>query len=206
MKRKSVTVMSAYIILALLIGCGVNEEAETESQDIASVTEIQETEEGTKQETQPQSEEMQEPEDVADPQETEMQELEIEETTDWSQVGIVDGIGTVYNGKTIKLVRPDESYSCIRETYEFEDPADFLQFVEADISYHDMNIRVWVPEHMECRMSLSGNYELEKISDFNEYGKYFNLVVDGNCIAQFDVEGTSHETPIEDCEVYSFML
>ena len=31
MKRKSVTVMSAYIILALLIGCGVNEEAETES-------------------------------------------------------------------------------------------------------------------------------------------------------------------------------
>ena len=49
MKRKSVTVMSAYIIFALLIGCGVNEEAETESQDIASVTEIQETEKGTKQ-------------------------------------------------------------------------------------------------------------------------------------------------------------
>lgn len=207
MKRKLVSVISACIIsLALLIGCGVNEGTETENQDIAAAEDIQETEEVTEQEMQPQSENIQEPENVSETRETEMQEPEIEETTDWSQVGIVDEIGTVYNGETIKLVRPDESYSCIRESYEFENPADFLQFVETDISYHDVNIRVWPPEHMECRMSLSGDYELEKILDFNEFGKSYNLIVDGKCIAQFDVEGTSAETPIEDCEVYCFLL
>ena len=62
-------------------------------------------------------------------QEEETQAISQEDTY-WEQVGIHDGIGTVYNGETVKLVHSGENASCINAGYEFEETAGFLQFAE----------------------------------------------------------------------------
>lgn len=184
--KKQLIAVGILSVCLFASGCGsnaVNEETKTEDTVIVQETETQEVE----------------------TQEEETQAISQEDTY-WEQVGIHDGIGTVYNGETVKLVHSGENASCINAGYEFEETAGFLQFAEINCSYSGADVRLWVKEKRECRIVLSGNYELEEIGTFNDYGKCYNLVINGKCVAWFEVEGDSGETALEDCKVYSFVL
>lgn len=189
--KKQLIAVGILSVCLFASGCGsnaVNEETKTEDTVIVQETEMQETE----------------------TQEVEMQEVETQainqEDINWEQVGIHDGIGTVYNGETVELVRPDESYLCKEASYEFEEPADFLQFAEINISYNGADIRLWVKENRKPRIELSGNFELEELYTFNDYGKGYNLNVDGQCILWFETDCDSASTELEDCDIYAFVL
>lgn len=115
----------------------------------------------------------------------------------WDKVGIVDGIGTVYNGETVEM---DD----LSATYEFEKYGDYLQFVEAEISYKNANIKLWAQEYRKGRISISGDYELEKIQNPNTSAIYYNINVDGKSIAQINLSEYNEGDPVENCELNRF--
>lgn len=185
MKRKLIATLLCLAISASMVACGSNNNS-TEQTEVDNNVDVGE--------------------------ETESTELtDADADTPWGKVGIVDGIGTVYNGETVELKAEEIAQGITTDSkyayYEFEEIADFLQFVNADISYQGANVKVWLLEHRKDRVSLSGNYELKETSRYNDgYGRCYDLIVDGNCIVKFDVEGESQDTPLEDCELGSFWL
>ena len=190
MKRKQLLIVGMLGICLLTSACGAKEQTETASQE---VTEVHET---------------QEPEKVEETQKTEVQETENEEEdgTFWSEVGIKDGIGTIYNGDTIELVKPDENSNYKTASYTFQTPADFAPLAEAEISYAGADLKLYALEDKKPRIELSGDYELEVTSNFNDYGKYYDVIANGTRFAVLGVEGESEDTPIEECEVYTVQV
>lgn len=135
-----------------------------------------------------------------------IEQSETEEPTFWGEVGIKDGIGTVYNGDTIELIKKDEGYNGIVGTYEFEKTEGFLQFAEINHNYKGVDVRLWVKEKGKARIELSGEYELEELYQFNDYGKGYNLIVDGKCILWFETDCDNASTLMEDCDIYAFQV
>lgn len=194
--KKKTEILILGLAVALSVGACGNKDNSIEPTETTKATAVV-------QETEKQNYETEE----VETQETETQIEETEEVSLWEQVGIKDGIGTVYNGETVELVRHGENACCIYAGYEFEEPTDFEQFANVDICYQDVDIKLQVEESRNCKILLSGNYELEEIGSFNnECGKYYNLMVNGSCIAWIDVEGDSPETALENCKVNGFTL
>lgn len=117
----------------------------------------------------------------------------------WDKVGIVDGTGNVYNGETVEM---DDSSAM----YEFEEYGDYLQFVETEISYKNVNIKLWAQEYRKERISISGDYELEKIQNPNTSAISYNINVDGKSIAQINLSEYNEGDPVENCELNRFEL
>lgn len=194
--KKKIAILILGLTVALFVGACGNKDNSTEPTETTKDTAV--VQENNKQ-------------DCETEQETETQEVETQETSEennyWEQVGISDEIGTVYNGEKVELVRHGENACCIYAGYEFEESADFEQFANVDICYQDVDIKLQVEESRNCKILLSGNYELEELGSFNnECGKYYNLMVNGSCIAWIDVEGDSPETALENCKVNGFTL
>ncbi len=138
--------------------------------------------------------------------ETESVEADMEDTLFWEETGIKDGIATVYNGNTVELVRYGENSSCISGSYEFEKTEGFLQFAEINLSYGGAEVRLWVKEKGKARIELSGDYELEELYQFNDYGKGYKLMAGGKCILEFEADCDSASTVLEDCDVSYFKV
>mgnify|MGYP004459811291 CR=1 FL=1 len=211
MKRKKIfVVLVLFLFVMLPTGCIKNEKADAERQDITDVKENSEVQSQPEQSHETEAvaddtEEMEGAEEVETTEEIEATE-EIEETNDWSKVGIVDGKGIIYNGDVIELVVAEDNDSYMSGYYTFENPADFMPLAEADINYYDTNIRLWASEHMRPRLRISGNYELEKVGEFNDTGRDYDLIVNGECIGNFGVEEPIDQTSVIECAADLFSL
>ena len=177
MKRKVFLTMLCLAVFVCVSACG-NKNNSTEISSIVEDSESIETE-------------------VVATETTELADAEDE--TFWDKVGIVDGIGTVYNGDTVEL--NDDMAS-----YEFEKQTGFLQFAEINLSYKSAEVRLWVEEERVERIELSGEYELVDEGKFNDFGKRYSVLVDGNCILYFELDFESPSNEIKDGIVYSFWI
>lgn len=189
--KKKTAILILGLAVALSVGaCGTKDNLTESEETTNAIADVQETE---KQDY--------ETEEV-ETQEIETQIEETEEVKLWEKVGIKDGIGTVYNGETVEL---DDSLS---GSYEFFKPASFLQFTQADISYDDVNIKLWVSENTDvCRISLSGKYELRE--DTESMDRAY-IIVDGKKIGLVTMGASNAVEALnegkEDCYVYNFQL
>lgn len=141
--------------------------------------------------------------------ETEMVVVESIETGDethWGEVGIKDGIATVYDGAELRVTENETS------KYEFFKPADFLQFATMEISYGDANFKFWVGEDDNwssiCNIASSGNYELREGIDNG--ADEAEIYVNGDCIGVISVGGMSpaHDSTrtLDECNLSSLEI
>jgi hypothetical protein len=118
------------------------------------------------------------------------EEKELQEETFWDEVGIKDGIATVYNGDTVALTKSEDGR--MEGSYYSRDAAPFSEYSSVDITYNGAEVQLSVPQSLKCVMQLSGDYETEKS------GKGYDWIVGGETIGWFKLADENTSTSMDD--------
>lgn len=118
-------------------------------------------------------------------------------------------MGTVYNGEKVTLTKPSEAYSSKYAKYQFHDAAEFEPFYNNTLSYNGSEMTVWL-ESEQTRVSVNDSAELKEIGSFNDYGKIYEVYMDGQYLASFSGDATSasaalSERPIDALNIQPFV-